>query len=70
MDLNERAGLINRSVFDESMMTTDDEPSIIEEYKHQGPPPNAKYVPSSSNTGKWKPSDLDGNKKMTFDNDL
>ena len=50
------------------MMTTADEPSIIEEYKHQGPPPKAKYV-GSNNTGKWKTSDLDGG-KMKFDNHL
>jgi hypothetical protein len=43
------------------MNTTNDidEPSIIEEYKHQGPPPKAKYVPSS-NTGKFKSSDIMG----------
>jgi hypothetical protein len=34
-DQGERLGLLNQSVFDNSMMNqTTDEPSIIEEYKH------------------------------------
>ena len=51
----ERMGLLNQSVFDNTMMneTTD---SIIEEYKHQGPPPKAKYT--GANSGKFKASDL------------
>ena len=54
---NERVGLLNQSVFDNSMLDqTRDEPSVIEEYKHTGPPPKSKYVGSLS--GKFKTSDL------------
>ena len=48
--------------------TTTDEPSMIEEYKHDGPPKKSKYL--GSNTGKWKPSDLVTDKMATFDNNL
>ena len=54
-DQGERIGLLNQSVFDNTMLNETTE-SIIQEYKHQGPPPKAKYQGSKS--GKFKASDL------------
>ena len=52
------------------MITADEQPSVIEQYQHRGPPPKSKYV-GGSNTGKFKPSDLRGGEdKMAFENNL
>mgnify|MGYP001447271707 CR=1 FL=1 len=55
----ERFGLLNQSTFDDSMITEDQSTLVDNDIQ--------KTKISSSNTGKWKTSDLVGDPKMVFD---